>query len=105
MLANHPIRLILLGCVTVAVMSAVARAQSGAGLLLKPWATDQAVETTTDSYFLNAEHSAGGDSLQLSEYDATGRFRIQPGNLVSPRIGYDFTFLNSSSGAAWFPRT
>jgi hypothetical protein len=86
------------------LMSAGARAQSGAGLLLKPWETDQAVETTTDSYFLNSEHSAGGDSLQLSEYESSGRFRIQPGNLVSPRIGYDFTFLDSTARNQTVPK-
>jgi hypothetical protein len=98
------IRLILLGTVVLALMSTSARAQSGAGLLLKPWATDQTLETTTDAYFLNAEHSAGGDSLQLSEYDSTGRFRLQPGNKVSPRIGYAFTFLNSSSRSGVVPK-
>jgi hypothetical protein len=96
--------LVLLGSVVVAMASTAARAQSGAALLLKPWATDQAVETTTDAYFLNAEHSAGGDSLQLSDYESTGRLRLQPGNLVSPRIGYNFTFLNSSSRSGVIPR-
>lgn len=98
------LRLILLSSLVLVLASSTARAQSGAGLLLKPWATDQAVETTTDSYFLNAEHSGGGDSLQLSDYESTGRFRLQPGSLISPRIGYDFTFLNSSSRLGVVPK-
>ncbi len=98
-------RSVLLGLLVVAFMSAAAKAQmTGAALLLKPWPTEQAVDATADSYFLNAAHSDSGQSLQLSDYTSSGRLRLQPGNFVSPRLGYDVRFLNCSPGSSIVPK-
>jgi hypothetical protein len=97
-------RIALLGWLLVGFAATSVRAQTGPELLLKPWPTDQTVESTSDGYFLNAAHSDTGSSLQLSEYESQGRFRIVPGNLVSPRIGYDFTLLQTNSKSGVIPK-
>jgi len=97
-------RIALLGLLLIGLSATSARAQTGPGLLLKPWPTDQTVESTTDGYFLNAAHGDTGSNLQLSEYESEGRLRIEPGNLVSPRIGYDFTLLQTTSKSGAIPK-
>ena len=95
---------LLLGLLVIGVTALAAHAQSGPGLLLKPWPTDQTVEATADGYFLNAAHTDAGSDLQLSQYESQGRFRIVPGNLVSPRIGYDFTLIQTNSKSGIIPK-
>lgn len=102
--ASRPMRFVLLGWVVLIVMSTTARAQTGAALLLKPWPSEQSVESDTDGYFLNAAHTKTGESLQLSLCESYGRLRLQPGNLISPRLGYELRFLDTNLKSGIVPR-
>src|SRR3989442_13229492 len=71
------------------------RAQTGPTLLLKPFPKEQAIDAGADALFFDPGHTKrGDDGFRLSMYEAQGRWRVQPGNLISPRIGLDFTFLD-----------
>ncbi|HZL35555.1 MAG TPA: hypothetical protein VFC78_09620 [Tepidisphaeraceae bacterium] len=78
-----------------------AKAQSGPGLLAKPWPqTDDALDGRADAYFFGSGHVKDyNDSFRLDAYQSEGRFRLIPGNEISPRIGYDFLFLDSHTDA------
>jgi hypothetical protein len=72
-----------------------ARAQTGPTLLLKPFPKEQAIDGRADAIFLDPGHvKKADDDFRLSSYETQGRWRVQPGNLISPRIGWDFTFLD-----------
>jgi len=83
--------------VTLGVACACGRAhaQTGPTLLLKPFPKEQAIDGRADALFLDAGHTKrGDDDFRLSTYESQGRWRVQPGNLISPRIGWDFTFID-----------
>ena len=72
-----------------------ASAQIGPPLMVKPWTDKNEVyDGRADAFFFNAGHTEHDNPLHLSEYSSEGRFRIFPGNEISPRIGYDFNFLD-----------
>jgi hypothetical protein len=72
-----------------------ARAQTGPTLLLKPFPKEQAIDARGDALFLDAGHARDSDeSFRLSMYESEGRWRVLPGNLISPRIGWDVNFLD-----------
>ena len=82
------------------------RAQTGPELLVKPWPeTGQISEGSADAYIFDAGHTKGtNDSFRLSDYESVGRFRILPGNEISPRIGYDFLYLDNHTSSPRLPR-
>jgi hypothetical protein len=81
-------------------------AQTGPDLLIKPWPDKgQISQGTADAYFFDAGHVLDtGESFRLSEYESEGRFRIIPGNEISPRIGYDFNYLDNHTNNPRIPR-
>lgn len=96
----------VVACVALLLCVSPARAQSGASLLVKPWDKDQLVEDETDGYIFNGGHTSqreSGHDFQLSSIESSGRVRILPGNVASPRLGYDFTLLNARTRYPGFP--
>jgi hypothetical protein len=83
-----------------------ARAQTGPDLLVKPWPDKgQVADGYADAYFFDAGHAKDtGDSFRLSDYESVGRFRILPGNEISPRIGYNFLYLDNHTTSGRLPR-
>jgi hypothetical protein len=72
-----------------------ARAQTNSALLITPFPKEQAVAVEGGATFLEGGHTAKSDEdFRMSVYGTTGRFRLVPGELKSPRIGYDFTYLD-----------
>lgn len=65
-------------------------------MLVKPWPMkDEMFDGRAEAFFFNAGHtSEPHDKFHLSMFDSVGRFRIIPGSEISPRIGYDFNFLD-----------
>jgi len=51
-------------------------------------------------YFFEAGLPQSGQFLRLQDYETVGRSRILPGNEISPRIGYDITFLDNTPPTA-----
>lgn len=97
-------RVLVIGVVLFAIsLAATVRAQTGAALLLKPWPQDQAFEGVAGGYFENSAHSDSGDNVQFSDYESSGRIRIMPGNLISPRVGYDFRYINADTKSTVIP--
>src|SRR5690348_6179836 len=99
--------LILMVLSTLVMLSAgTARAQTGASLLVKPWPDkSQLFDGRADAFFFEAGHIHRTDvSIHLDQYESTGRFRVLPGNEISPRVGYDFFFLDSHTNAPRIPR-
>jgi hypothetical protein len=77
------------------VIPSIAHAQTGAGLLIKPWEANGAVEEATTGLLENRGHIQENQrSFQLSVLESAGRVRILPGHEASPRLGYDLTLLN-----------
>ncbi len=84
---------------------AILMAQSGPALLLKPWPKEQVLNASTDVLFFGAtDVERTGEDFRLSIYESTGRVRILPGNVASPRIGYDFYHLHIDTDHDLLPR-
>jgi hypothetical protein len=87
-----------------AVLCHPVHAQTGPTLLLKPFPKEQAIEGRADALFIEPGHTKkGDDAFRLSAYESQGRWRVQPGNLISPRVGWDFTFLDLHTRSPGLP--
>jgi hypothetical protein len=81
-----------------------ARAQTGPDLLLKTWDKDERVEASVNGMFLENGHTKQEDAdFRLSIYETEGRFRLIPGELASPRIGYEFSYFELHSNTRRLP--
>jgi hypothetical protein len=80
----------------VCLLGGVTRAQTGASLMVKPWSEkNEFLDARADAFVLNEGHIKDtGEGFQLQEYFTEGRARIFPGNEISPRVGWDFTFMD-----------
>lgn len=88
------------------LLASFARGQSSAGLLVKPWDIDQTAEDRTDGYLFSGGHTSqheSGHDFRLFELESQGRVRLFPGNVASPRFGYDVTLLDSHTSLRGFP--
>ena len=95
-------------CVLVSLLaiSTRAHAQTNAELLISPFPKEQAVTADASAVFLEGGHIAESgvdEDFQLSLFGTQGRFRLVPGTLESPRIGYDFTYLDLDTGFDGLP--
>jgi hypothetical protein len=73
----------------------LARAQTGASLLVAPFPKEQFTDTRASWTYEDAGHVKGSDdSLRLGFYESAGRVRLFPGNLTSPRVGWEFEYLD-----------
>src|SRR5688572_14600157 len=83
-----------------------ASAQTGAGLLVKPFPT----ELTLDADGFAALHQRGhikesgvDESIRITYYETEGRVRLNPGDIASPRIGYSFTYVDINTDFLGLP--
>src|SRR5690349_7831717 len=85
--------------------AAPASAQTGSELLLKPFPKELRYDNQTDLSFAENAHSkeAPGSDFQLSTYESEGRIRLNPGDVASPRLGYDFKYLNLDTNIRGLP--
>ena len=84
-----------------------ATAQTNAGLLITPFPKEETAVAEANGIFLESGHVAEtgvDEDFRLSLYNSYGRFRIIPGELKSPRIGYDFTYLDLDTGFDGLPK-
>src|SRR6266568_2800502 len=80
----------LLLLITIAFTATTTFAQTGPSLLLKPWPKEQFIESSTDAlFFFDSTIKGNGNRYDLDAYESIGRIRLLPGNIASPRIGYD----------------
>ena len=85
-------------------LAGTARAQTGPTLLLKPFPKELAIEGKADALWLDPGHVQKTDEdYQLSTFETQGRWRVQPGNLISPRIGWDFTYIDVDTRFSTIP--
>jgi hypothetical protein len=91
--------------IALAVTASAAFAQTGPSLLIKPWPKEQFIESSTDAlFFFDSTIKDNGNKYNLDAYESIGRIRLLPGNIASPRIGYDITYLDINSSDPRLPR-
>jgi hypothetical protein len=97
--------LCLLGAALLITTGSSLLAQTGADLLIRPWSDDaKTVESRADALFLGDSHvKESGEDFSLARYEAEGRFRIIPGEVKSPRVGFDYKLLDMGSGISGVP--
>jgi len=86
---------LIVACLTL-LHAAPALAQSGPGLMLKPWTVGEVFELDHDTY-LQAEgetDDAVDADIQISQFEARGRFRFDVENDNSPAIGFDLLHID-----------
>jgi hypothetical protein len=89
----------------VLTLASTARAQTGSELALKPFDAELALDGTGDIWaYDKGRDGESGESLRLTIVESEGRFRLKPGDIASPRFGYDFTYFNVDTGAPGIPR-
>lgn len=80
------------------VAAAPSFGQTGPGLLLKPFPKEEVIDASAEALFFDGGHLQKLDEdLDLRIYNTQGRFRLFPGELASPRIGYNFSYLDTES--------
>jgi hypothetical protein len=73
----------------------LAHAQTGATLLVAPFPKEQFTDIRGSWLYEDAGHVKGSDeSLRLAFYETAGRVRLIPGNLTSPRVGWEFEYID-----------
>jgi hypothetical protein len=81
-----------------------AHAQTGPALLVEPFPKEQFIDTRGGYLLPDAGHVKGSDEgIRLSFYEATGRVRVIPGNLISPRIGWDLEYIDVDTRSDLLP--
>lgn len=86
------------------LLSAPALAQTGAGLMLVPWQSqDQSAELKAEAFYTPTESNVGGFDVDLSIYDASGRARLSPDSSYNPTVGFDLVHYEMGSGDAALP--
>ena len=80
-----------------------ARGQTGPDLLVSPWQTGQAIDTSTDGVFRAATHGDAGKYIQFNEYHSYGRWRVLPDQEATPRIGYDVLYYDFNTSDRSLP--
>src|SRR5262249_30358152 len=73
-----------------------ALAQTDSALLVKPFPKEMLVQSETGGAWLEQGHTQKSNAdFKLGIYGSEGMFRLQPGEIASPRIGYNFTYLDT----------
>jgi len=71
------------------------QAQTGPSLLVAPFPKEQFTDARGGWTYEDAGHVKGSDdSLRLGFYETAGRVRLFPGNLTSPRVGWEFQYID-----------
>jgi len=80
-------------------------AQTGPELLIKPWSDNASTfETRGDAMYQADGHANKTDEkFTLSQYELEGRFRIIPGEVVSPRVGFDVKYFDIGGNVSGVP--
>ncbi len=95
----------LLGVIVV-LSGSVLHAQTGIDLLIKPWSDDAGTfEASVDALVLDKGHSQKTDhDFTLSQYEVEGRVRLIPGEVKSPRLGFDYKFFDLGGSVPGLPK-
>ena len=89
----------------VLALASTAPAQTGSELALKPFEAELALDGAGDAWAYDRGHdNESGETLRLFIVESEGRFRLKPGDVASPRFGYDFTYFNVDTDAPAIPR-
>lgn len=84
--------------------SANTLAQTGPELLLAPVPEELKLDANAYVGFRDTGHDKATDAdFRLDIFETQGRFRLNPGDVASPRIGYSFSYLNIDSSIAGMP--
>jgi len=76
-----------------------AHAQTGPALLLEPFPREQLIDARGGYTLLDAGHVKDSDeSARLTFYESSGRVRVIPGSLISPRVGWDLEHIDVDFG-------
>ena len=83
------------------LVCASAQAETGPALLLKPFPKERFIDASGGGFLmLDAGHVKQADeSARLSFFESTGRVRVIPGSLISPRIGWDIQYIDLDLGS------
>lgn len=88
----------------LAFVPTFAHAQTGPDLLLAPFPKELKLDVNAYAAFRENGHAKEIDGeFRMEVYESKGRFRLNPGDVASPRIGYSFTYLNIDSTIAGMP--
>src|SRR4051794_33478848 len=86
-------------------LASAALAQSGPELLLKPFPKELTADIDGTALFTDSGHSKEtGASTHINIYDLDGRFRLNPGDVASPRIGFGLKYFTIDSALPGLPR-
>jgi hypothetical protein len=85
--------------------AAVARAQTGPELLLKPFDNGTVVQGDGEVDIYAGDHTSNGDNIEPTIYETEGRARLLPGQRADPRIGFDANYMDLHTNDPALPPT
>jgi hypothetical protein len=97
---------LLLPILSLFLLATRSSAQTGPDILIKPWETGQAFDISTEAVLeaANPTQENHADNVQLSVYDAMGRYRIIPSQKAAPTFGYDVMYVDVDTHDPALPR-
>jgi hypothetical protein len=92
---------LIAGVFAALLLPVSARAETGPALLLKPFPKEQFIDASGGGFLmLDAGHVKQADeSARLSFFESTGRVRVIPGSLISPRVGWAIQYIDLDLGS------
>ena len=89
----------------VLALASTAVGQTGSELALKPFDEKLFLDGSGDAYLSEkGQDNESGESLRMLILESEGRIRLKPGDVASPRFGYDFTYFNVDTAVPGIPR-
>jgi hypothetical protein len=79
-------------------------AQTDVSLLLNNWHSSTTVEAHGDAMLFPNAHYADQGSIQMTEVEAAGRYRITSDLQLNPTVGYDWTLLDMTGKRGLIPQ-
>lgn len=77
-------------------IGSLAAAQTGPELMLRPFPKEERIQAQGDFTMLNSGSTRNTDDFNLAFYDTSGRVRLFDAQRADPRIGWNYTDINTS---------
>lgn len=81
----------------------VVSAQTGPSIMLTPWQDGRTAEVSVGGFYSGTEANVTGANVDLTIFDAAGRFRLAPVSSYDPTVGINYSHFDVNTADAALP--